>query len=129
MAISLSSPLPYRALSLGGSPRGLHAILDLEDWWEALQWTWGVRSSWKNKTPKHYAGRSIKPAGKHLTIWLHKWVCERAYGPPPSPAHRIGDHRNGNSLDCRRSNLRWATPSMNTRNKFGIEYLQLSLEV
>lgn len=41
------------------------------------------------------------------TRYLHYGVCLRAHGPRPSDDH-VCDVRNGDSLDCRRSNLRWA---------------------
>ena len=65
-----------------------------------------------------HAARSVNAGGKHALIWLHKEILRRV-GPPPSPAHTVGDHMNGNSLDNRRSNLRWATVTENNRNKYG----------
>lgn len=60
-------------------------------------------------------------------IWMHKLICHRAYGPPPTPLHTIGDHLDGDTLDNRRHMLRWATPSMNAANKFGWHYRQPEL--
>lgn len=65
--------------------------------------------------------------GVAKTIFLHREITIRAYGPPPSPLH-VSDHLNGDSLDCRHVNLRWATLSQNARNRFGSYWLQERLE-
>lgn len=75
---------------------------------------WASRIFW-NLTTSGYAWKRINGVG----VWLHKEVLRRAFVLPPSPAFHIGDHVNGRRLDCRRENLRWATKSMNARNRFG----------
>lgn len=94
----------------------IFALVSPEDYAWASQWRWGW--VWDRTKTKRYARRTPRGAGgKSRTVWLHKEICERANGPAPSELHTIGDHENGESLDCQRGNMRWATKSMNRRNR------------
>jgi hypothetical protein len=121
--------LPHRALYLSDSEPSRYCILDNEDW------EWANRTKWFMSNPncklrKHYAVHTFHWAvdgmRKKGLRYLHKEVLLRVC-KPPSRFHQVGDHINGDSLDNRRCNLRWATFTENATNRNGWHYRQLNL--
>jgi hypothetical protein len=93
---------------------GIFAIVSDEDYAWALQWCWQI--TWDRHKRKAYATRSTTHAGgRRLKIYLHKAVLSRSGKVQPGENFTMGDHQDGDSLNCRRNNLEWATPSQNRR--------------
>lgn len=86
--------------------RGKIAIIDADKYKWAAQWNWYAVYDLRPKA--FYAARGGR-SGEPQTVYLHRQIC----GEP----HSQVDHANGNSLDCRRSNLRLCTPSQNNANQ------------
>lgn len=118
--------LPHRYLILAC---GAHTLMDTQDWEWASKHLWRATPDRDGK--KLYATRSVGgfiEGSRRRTLYLHKEILMRSGAVPPSEAHTIGDHRNGFSLDNRRFNLRWATPSQNRLNVHGLAWRQRELE-
>lgn len=105
--------------------------LDRIDYNWAKQWLWchsysRIRKTFNPDTPEGiYARRSVQipgrlPSGKkrYGNLWLHKQICFRAYGAP-LPDQIVCDHLDGDCLNNKRLNLRWATVQENALNKHG----------
>lgn len=85
-----------------GSRKGIvgYAKVDIEDLELAQGRNWC-------RTSDGYAITWVPGESDQKAVYLHKLVM---------PANKQVDHRNRNKLDCRRSNLRYATQSQNNRN-------------
>lgn len=113
------------ALTCFGKSYAIDILLSPQDFeWARSRGNWFITHGARTDG-KRYAVRSEN--GRLL--FLHKQILLRDMRLPESALHRIGDHINGNSLDNRRTNLRWATPQMNARNIFGFSALQMELSL
>lgn len=114
MIVDLSDT-PWRAVMLH-EQRGIWCLVDAIDWeWIAREgFLWNI--GWHRDTRwKYYAKRNTGAA--RSTVYLHREIMLRA-----SPRGDCGegifvDHINGQSLDNRRVNLRWATKAENDANR------------
>lgn len=87
--------------------RGKYAIVDDEDFEYLCQWRW---QAWQSHSGNWYAIRSDWNKGKPVGYRMHRVIAIAERG-------QICDHINGNGLDNRRSNLRFATQGQNCRNR------------
>jgi hypothetical protein len=93
----------YRRIYLG---EGEWTILDQQDYYRLSNFKWYLRGQGK----KFYAIRSVKYGpGKTKESRMHREIMS-------APAGLLVDHKDGNSLDNRRENLRLATHSQNACN-------------
>ena len=91
--------------------QGQVAIVDAADYEWLSQWKWSA--NWSEFTQSFYAIRGeLGAGGKLIGIKMHRQILGLAYGD-----RREGDHRDGNTLDNRRHNLRVATKAQNSRNQ------------
>ncbi|UCD53145.1 MAG: HNH endonuclease [Phycisphaerales bacterium] len=84
--------------------RGLHAIVDAEDYKWLSQYKW--HAGRPTRAGKIYARRSRRRGG---VILMHRQIMN-------PPRGMVVDHINGNSLDNRRCNLRICTQTENIHN-------------
>lgn len=96
-------------------------LLDEEDYFWAVAWRWHVNKPHARRNgKKRYVCRCRGGGGRYKPkLYLHVEIMKRTGILPPSPEFIIVDHRDGNEFNCQRSNLRWATPKMNSMNVNG----------
>jgi hypothetical protein len=91
--------------------QGLHVIIWEADYKYLMHWKWFA--VWDENARSFYAGRQIREKkGKQYTQYMHRQLLGLGKGDK-----RLGDHANGNTLDCRRDNLRYAGYDGNARNR------------
>jgi hypothetical protein len=90
--------------------RGLAAKVDDADFDWLNQWKWYAARRRKGEET-FYAARSARtPEGKKFTIWMHREIAR-------TPEGLETDHKNQDSLDNQRINLRPSTRSQNQWNR------------
>jgi len=101
-------------------PQTIYLTKDLTCTVDEIDYPFLAKHLWtvSNSRSKRYAMRNVGPAHDRKMLYMHKLVLYRM-GLPPSDKHVVGDHINGNGLDNRRCNLRWATISENNKNVHG----------
>ncbi len=86
--------------------RGQVTIVDREDYKKLAQYSWTAH--YIKVTNTYYAVTRLHG----VTVPMQRMLFKLETGDP-----RLGEHRNGNSLDNRKSNLRYATRQNNTFNR------------
>ena len=90
--------------------RGMYAMVDEEDFARLRFWSWHVHVSDPGKL---YASRTVEMGGRHYSRYLHHEVLGLEI---PLQKGLVVDHKNGETLDCRKSNLRVCSRSENMAN-------------
>jgi hypothetical protein len=84
--------------------RGLYAVIDAADAEAVLPFKWTAQQAKRT----HYAYRFVYGNGRPRKVYLHRLLMG-------DPLLQV-DHINGDGLDCRRANMRLATPAQNRQN-------------
>ncbi len=82
-----------------------HALVDDEDFIELNKHSWHLNAGYATRNIRVTPGRK----GKHKSLLLHRVIAN-------TPKDLLTDQINGNKLDNRRCNLRYATKSQNAAN-------------
>lgn len=98
-----------KQIDLCGKPgKGKVVLVDDEDFEELNQYDW----FWSVSKGKGYVRRAYKQDGKIITVYMHRVINK-------TPKDMVTDHKNGNTLDNRKSNLRSCTQGQNVHNSKG----------
>lgn len=90
----------------------IYCTLDPEDFEWAVKYTWHAMPDRHKR--KFYASRTTRVKGVGVRYYMHKEILERQ-GLKKRKTQTIGDHLDGDSLNNRRYNLKWATPKQNAK--------------
>jgi len=92
------------------SIKGYTFLIDDEDYEKVMKYTWQINKQ-QEKLGRIYLQTRLpsKEGRKHISFHRYIMGCINGDG-------KIVDHRDGNTLDCRKSNLRFCTKLENARN-------------
>lgn len=96
--------IPLSNNRFGGEPRGF-ALIDDEDYELVSSYSWALAM----RDVRSYAQTSL--GNRKPSVYMHRLLLGLEKGD-----QRVTDHRNGDGLDNRRSNLRVVTTAVNARN-------------
>lgn len=125
----LNEVIPHQFRLYAGANADYACLVDEEDWHHFTRWMWEPQFNKDKVYFRRSLTRRVSGVRQHGTIYLHIEIQKRAEGPPPTRRRCLVDHLNGNTLDCRRINLRWATRLENNRNRFGVYLLSSILDL
>ena len=91
--------------------KGQIALVNDEDYEFLSKFKWCANKGTKNKT--YYAVRGVRVGNKTRRVLMHRVVAQACRG-------EIVDHKNHNTLDNRRENLRVGNQSLNQMNRLPI---------
>ena len=86
--------------------QGMVALIDSDDFERVSKYKWCVQ----NCSGNFYASRCVMFNGKQKMLRMHRYIMDAQTGT-------IVDHTNRNTLDNRKSNLRFCSPAENVRNQ------------
>ena len=87
---------------------GMYAVVSARDVPGVCEFSWHLKTG--GAEDKIYAQASVRRRnGVKTSILLHRWIMNARRG-------QIVDHKNGDTLDCRRSNLRVTSTRGNAMN-------------
>lgn len=94
---------------------GLSVIIDEEDYERVSSFSWKLDCyRYKKRGKAYFRGTFYKKIGDktYRSIWLHRFVMNQ-----PSWNNMVVDHKNGNTLDNRKENLRVCRQLGNSQNR------------
>lgn len=90
--------------------KGKVALVDAEDYERVSQFKWCAFKRYNTWYSHRRARVAEVKAGSATVVPLHRFILN-------APKGSLVDHRNGDGLDCRRSNIRLATIAQNAQNQ------------